>query len=120
MVAISYQGNLVLFVYEIGSIITAQRRHRREFNKSLLHKNLITNLLKQFSIVGNFKKRKSPERLRILISVDDVREAMLLSPHTTVRRLSLQLQIVLSTFHGILHQRLKFRSYKIQIEQIED
>src|SRR5215469_18509599 len=108
MVAISYQGNSVLFVYETGSIITAQRRHRREFNKSLPHKDLMTNLLKQFSTVGNVKKRKSPERLRILISVDDVRAAMLLSRHTNVRRLSLQLQISLSTVHGNLHQRLEF------------
>ena len=42
---------------------------------------------------------------------------MLFSPHTSVRRLALQLQIPSSTAHKILHSKLKFRAYKIQVVQ---
>src|SRR5690349_12313492 len=38
-------------------------------------------------------------------------------PHTSVRRLALQLQIPPSTVHKILHSKLKFRAYKIQVVQ---
>ena len=43
--------------------------------------------------------------------------AIVLSPHTSIRRLSLQLQITKSTVHKILHKQLKFRAHKIQIVQ---
>jgi len=42
---------------------------------------------------------------------------MILSPHTSVRRLSLQVQIPSSTVHQILRKHLKFRAYKIQVVQ---
>src|SRR5215469_2188886 len=118
MAAVDVKAKLVKFVHETGSIITAQRRYRREFKKSPPHRNLIRKWVKQFSEVGDVKKRKSPGRPKVSNQrVDDVRAAMLLSPHTSVRKLSLQLQIPLSTVHGILHKRLKFRSYKIQVVQ---
>jgi len=66
--------------------------------------------MKQFNEVGDIKQ--SPARPKVSNQcVDDVHAAMLLSPHTSVKKLSLQLQIPLSTVHGILHKRLKFRSY---------
>ena len=53
MAAISYKANVV---HESELIITADRRHRREFNKSPRHRNLIRKWLKQFSEVGDVKK----------------------------------------------------------------
>ena len=118
MAAVEVKSKLVKFVHETGSIVTAQRRYRREFNKSPPHRNLIRKWVKQFNEVGDVKKRKSPGKPTVSNQrVDDVRVAMLLSPHTSVRRLSLQLQIPKSTVHDILRKRLKFRSYKIQVVQ---
>src|SRR5215469_8197124 len=110
MADISYQANLVRFVYDSGSIITAQRRHRREFSKTPPHKNLIIKWFKQFNEIGNIKKENDQKGLRNLTSADDVRAAMLLSRHATVRRFSLQSPIPMPTVRGILHQRLEFRS----------
>ena len=118
MAAIANKAKLVRFVHETGSIIAAQRRYRRECNKSPPHRNSIRKWVKQFSEVGDVKNRKSPGRPNVSNQrVDDVRAAVLLSPHTSIRRLSLQLQIPLSTVHEILHQRLKFPSYRIQVVQ---
>ena len=84
MAAVTDKSKLVQFVLETGSIITAQRRSRCEFNKSPPHRNLIRKWVKQFSEVGDVKKRKSPGRPKVSNQrVDDVRAAMLLS-HTFV------------------------------------
>ena len=60
MVAISNQANFnyyFQFVYHSGSIITAQMKHRCEFNKSPPHKNLIRKWFKKVSEVGDVKKK---------------------------------------------------------------
>jgi len=118
MVSVADKAKLVQFVHETGSIITAQRRFKREFNKPPPNRKSIRRWVKQFREVGDVKKRKSPGRRTVSNHrVEDVREAMLLSPHTSVRRLSLQLEIPRSTVHKILHESLGFRSYKIQVVQ---
>ena len=60
MAAVEVKSKLVKFVHETGSIVTAQRRYKREFNKSSSHRNLIRKWVKQFNEVGDVKKRKSP------------------------------------------------------------
>ena len=118
MASVQEKAELVKFVHECGSIVAAQRRYRLEFNRAPPHRNSIRRWVKQFSESGDVKKKKSPGRPRIPDqTVNDVRTAMLLSPNTSVRRLSLQLQIPLSTAHKILHSKLKFRAYKIQVVQ---
>jgi hypothetical protein len=118
MATVEDKANLVKFVHEARSIVAAQRKFRREFNRAPPHRNSIRKWVKQFSEVGDVKKKKSPGRPKIPDQrVDAVRTAMLVSPHTSVRRLSLQLQIPKSTTHKILHDNLKFRAYKIQVVQ---
>ena len=63
-------------VHESGSIITAERRHRREFNKSPRDRNLIRMWLKQFSEVVNVKKIKSSGKPKVSNPcADDLRVA---------------------------------------------
>src|SRR5206468_766112 len=118
MASVEERAKLVKFVHESGSIVAAQRRFRLEFNRSPPHRNSIRKWVKQFSEIGDVKNKKSPGRPRIPDqTVDNVRTAMLFSPHTSVRRLALQLHILPSTAHKILHSKLKFRAYKIQVVQ---
>ena len=69
MAAVEDRAKLVKFVHETGSIITTQRRYRREFNKSPPHRNLIRKWVKQFSEVGDVKKERNQEGLRFIINV---------------------------------------------------
>ena len=118
MASVEEKAKLVKYVHESGSIVAAQRRFRLEFNRAPPHRNLIRKWVKQFSEIGDVKNKKSPGRPKIPDQiVDNVRTAMLFSPHTSVRRLALQLQIPPSTVHKILHSKLKFRAYKIQVVQ---
>ena len=118
MTIVAEKAKLVQFCHESGSIVSAQRRFRHEFNKTPPHRNLIRAWVRRFSEEGDVKKRKSPGRPKVADQlVNDVRTAMVLSPHTSIRRLSLQLQIPKATVHKILHKQLKFRAYKIQIVQ---
>ena len=118
MTTVAEKAKLVQFYHESGSIVSAQRRFRHEFNKTPPHRNLIRAWVRRFSEEGDVKKRKSPGRLKVADQlVNDVHTAIVLSPHTSIRRLFLQLQITKSTVHKILHKQLKFRAYKIQIVQ---
>ena len=65
MAAVEDKAKLVKFLHETESIITAQRRYRRKFNKSLPDRNLIRKWVKQFSEVGDLKKRKSLGRPKV-------------------------------------------------------
>jgi transposase len=83
MASVQEKAELVKFVHECGSIVAAQRRYRLEFNRAPPHRNSIRRWVKQFSESGDVKKKKSPGRPRVSDqTVDDVRTAMLLSPHT--------------------------------------
>ena len=118
MATVVEKAKLVQFFHESGSVVSAQRRFRREFNRSPPHRNLIRGWVRRFSEEGDIKKRKSTGRPKVADQVvNDVHTAMILSPHTSIRRLSLQLQIPSTTVHRILHQHLKFRAYKIQVVQ---
>lgn len=118
MATVAEKAKLVQFFHESGSIVSAQRKFRHEYKRSPPHRNLIRGWVRRFSNEGDVKKRKSPGRPKVADQlVNDVHAAMILSPHTSVRRLSLQLQIPRATVHKILHQNLKFRAYKIQIVQ---
>ena len=118
MATVVEKAKLVQFFHESGSVVSAQRRFRREFNRSPPHRNLIRGWVRRFSEEGDIKKRKSTGRPKVADQVvNDVHTTMILSPHTSIRRLSLQLQIPSTTVHKILHQHLKFRAYKIQVVQ---
>lgn len=118
MASVAEKAKIVKYVHESGSIVSAQRKFRLEFNRAPPHRHSIRKWVTQFSETGDVKNKKSPGRPRITDqTVDNVRTAMLLSPHTSVRRLSLQLDIPRSTVHDILHKKLKFRAYKIQVVQ---
>ena len=65
MAAVEDKAKLVKFLHETESIMAAQRRYRHKFNKSLPDRNLIRKWVKQFSEVGDVKKRKSPGRPKI-------------------------------------------------------
>ena len=118
MASVEEKAKLVKFVHETGSIVAAQRRFRLQFNRVPPHRHSIRKWVKQFSEIGDVKNKKSPGRPRIPDeTVDAIRTAMLFSPHTSVRRLALQLQIPSSTAHKILHSKLKFRAYKFQVVQ---
>ena len=69
MAAVEDKAKLVKFFHYTKSIITAQRRCRRKFNKSPPHRNLIRKWVKQFSKVGDVKERRDQEGLRFLIKV---------------------------------------------------
>ena len=69
MAAVEDRAKLVKFVHETGSIITAQKRYRRGFNKFPPHRNLIRKWVKQFSEVGDVKEERDQEGLRFLINV---------------------------------------------------
>ena len=69
MAAVEDKAKLVKFRDETESIITAQRRYRRKFNKSSPDRNLIRKWVKQFSEVGDVKKERVQEGLRFLNNV---------------------------------------------------
>ena len=87
MASVEEKTTLVKFVHESGSIVAAQQRFRLKFNQAPPHRNLIRKWVKEFTEIGDIKNKKSPGRPRIPDqTVDNVRTAMLLSPHTSVRR----------------------------------
>ena len=92
LTSVEKKAKLVKFVHEPVSIVAAQRKFRLEFNRAPPHRNLIRKWVKEFSEIDDVKNKKSPGRPRIPDqTVDNVGTAML-SPHTSVRRLALQLQ----------------------------
>src|SRR5277367_1056492 len=100
MESVEEKAKLVKFVHQSGSIVAAQRRFRLEFNRAPPHRNLIRKWVRQFSEIGDVKNKKSCSRPRIPDqTMDNVHTAMLFSPHTSVRRLALQLQIPPLTAH---------------------
>jgi Helix-turn-helix domain (DUF4817) len=100
MASVKEKAKLVKFVHESRSIVAAQRKFRLEFNRAPPHRNLIRKWVKQFSEIGDVKNKKSPGRPWIPDqTVDNVRTVMLFSPHTSVRRLALQLEIPPLTVH---------------------
>src|ERR1700759_5244185 len=78
----SGKAKLVQFYHESGSIVSAQRRFRHEFNKTSPHRNLIRAWVRRFSEEGDVKKRKNPGRLKVADQlVNDVHTAIVLTPH---------------------------------------
>ena len=59
MTTVLDKAKLVKFVHETKSIVAAQRKFRREFNRAPSHMNSIRKWVKQFSEVGDVKNKKS-------------------------------------------------------------
>lgn len=110
------KAKCVLLLSELRSVVLVQRAFRGLFNKAPPHRNNITRWSKQFVETGSVQKRKTSGRPPVSeVTIQNVSESCLRSPKKSLPRRSLELGIPVTTLHKILHKRLHFHAYKIQL-----
>ena len=95
------------------SVITVQRKFRRQFEVDPPDKNSIKRWHTQLMETGCLCKGKSIGRpSHSEETVDRVRQSFLRSPMKSLRKASRELALPRSTVWDVLHKRLKFKAYK--------
>lgn len=112
------KAKCVMLFCELKSVVSVQRRFRMIYNKDPPHRNNIHRWCKQFTDTGSVKKQTRPGRPPVSNqTVENIRLSCQRSPKKSLPRRSLELGIPVSTIHKILHKRLHFYAYKIQLLQ---
>lgn len=116
MATVQEKTQCVLWLAEFKSVISVQRRFRREYQKDPPHENNIRRWMKQFKDTGTVSKRKQTGRPGVSDDlVEEIRLSCVRSPKKSITRRSMQFGVAKSTMHKVLHKKLKLHGYKIQL-----
>ena len=116
MATVQEQVQCVLWLAELQSVTSVQRRFRNRYGRQPPTRKSIRFWDNKLRTTGSLLRVKSPGKLRTSEEkVNRIRETFQRSPRKSIRAASLQLQIPRSTVHDVLHKRLRLRAYKIQM-----
>ena len=117
-VEVQQKDQFVLWYAELKSVMAVQRKWRslHPGEKPPTDKAL-NQWMNQFKETGTVEKQKSTGRPRTSEDVERIRQSCIRSPKKSIPRRSVTLGIPKSTIHNILHKRLRFHAYKIQLKQ---
>ena len=118
MTSMAEKAQCVLWFHETKSPITVQRNFRREYDRSPPDVKSIKSWYEKFKetgSVGDLSRSGRPTSSEE--TVDAVRTSFEESPTKSTRRASTELGVPQSTIVKILHKRLQFHAYKVQIVQ---
>uniref|UniRef100_T1J0S9 DUF4817 domain-containing protein n=1 Tax=Strigamia maritima TaxID=126957 RepID=T1J0S9_STRMM len=108
----------VLWFSETKSVTMVQRNYRQQYARQPPCKQTIQQWFQKFLETGSMKHRKRSGRPRTRNEpIEEVSLKFQRSPRTSLRRASLQINIPLSTLHRIIHKKLNYHAYKLQMAQ---
>lgn len=112
------KAQCVLWYHETRSSTTVQRHFQTTFGRNPPDVKSIKAWYEKFKNTGSVADLPRSGRPRTSADrVEAVRQSFLRSPKKSVRMASRELQMPKSSLHDILHKRLMFRAYKVQIVQ---
>ena len=118
MASLVEKAQCVLWYHETNSPITVQRNFRREYGRSPPDVKSIKSWYKKFKETGSVDDLQRTSRPRTCEeTVNTVYTSFQRSLSQSTRRASRELQVPQRTIVDILHKRLQFRAYKLQIVQ---
>jgi hypothetical protein len=117
MASVQEKVQAVVWFAESKSIISVQRRFRREFQKDPSDPKYIRQWFATFLATGSVQKRHGGGRRVSEVRVEEVTVAFTHSPWKSTRRASRELQMPRTTLQRVLHKRLRLYAYKVQIVQ---
>uniref|UniRef100_T1IL65 DUF4817 domain-containing protein n=1 Tax=Strigamia maritima TaxID=126957 RepID=T1IL65_STRMM len=102
----------VLWFSETKSVTMVQQNYRQQYARQPPCKQTIQQW---FQRKRSGQPRTSDEHIEE--HIEEVSQKFQRSPRTSLRCASLQLNIPLSTLHGIIHKKLNYHAYKLQMVQ---
>ncbi|GBM39932.1 hypothetical protein AVEN_250250-1 [Araneus ventricosus] len=114
----SEKTNCVGWYFESKSIVKVQRNFHTKFNKPPPSRNGILSWHKKFLETGSvLDKPRSGRPSTSDTDVERIREAFTRSPTKSTRQASIELGVARSSIRDVLHKRLHFKPYKMQLVQ---
>ncbi|GBN54596.1 hypothetical protein AVEN_21553-1 [Araneus ventricosus] len=116
MTSPSEKANSVGWYFESKSIVKVQRNFHTKFNKPPPSRNSILSWHKKFLETGSvLDKPRSGRPSTSDSDVERIREAFTRSPTKSTRQASIELGVAQSSIRDVLHKRLHFKPYKMQL-----
>ena len=114
------KAQCVLWFHETKSLVSVQRNFRREYGRSPPDIKSIKSWYNKFKDTGSVGDLKWSGRPRTdkETKINAVHASFQSSPSQSTRTASRELQVPQRTIVDILHKRLQFRAYKLQIVQV--